>query len=329
MDYLAAMRAFVRSVDLGSFSRAADEMEVKVSTVSRYVSFLESDLGAALLNRSTRALHLTEVGTAFYERATAILTDVDDARLAAAALNMRPQGLLRIAMPGAFGRRHVVPHLGDFCAEYPDIRLDLLHDEATIDLIDQGIDVAIRIGALPDSSLVARRLATHHRLLVASPDYIRRHGAPQKPEDLARHQCLQFAIQGRDDFWFRRPLDGSSSEEPIPVKVGSRFRANDSEALLRAARDGIGIGLLPVWILTEDLQSNRLVPLLTEQRWSIASGPEPAIHVVYPPKKKVSPKVRAFLSFIGARFGSPPYWEVAEPAAVASTVAPGINQSDI
>jgi len=313
MDYFSAMRAFVRAVDHGSFSKAAEELDVKVSTVSRYVTQLEADLGAALLNRSTRALHLTEVGSAFYDRAVAILIEIEDAKLATAALNKRPQGLLRIAMPGAFGRLHIVPHLGAFCALYPDIRLDISLDEATVDLIDHGIDVAIRIGTLSDSALVARRLAAHSRLLVASPDYLQRHGVPAQPEDLVGHECLVFAIQRRDDFWYHRAVD-ASSDEAVPVRITSRFRANDSEALLRAALDGLGIGLLPAWVLTEDLRSGRLRPLITHRCWSISPGPQPAIHAVYPPKKTVSPKVRAFLSFIAKQFGTPPYWELSEGA---------------
>ncbi|HEY2049113.1 MAG TPA: LysR family transcriptional regulator [Caulobacteraceae bacterium] len=309
MDYLAAMRAFVRAVELGSFSKAARELDVKVSTVSRYVGGLEADLDAALLNRSTRALRLTEVGTAFYERAVGILAEVEDARLEASALNARPQGLLRIGAPGAFGRRHVAPHLREFRDLYPDIRIDLSLAEATVDLIDAGLDVAVRIGALPDSSLVARRLAAHRRLLVASPAYLGRHGAPREPADLSAHRCLLFSIQQRDDAWFHRPQDRA---EASAVEIHGDVRANDSDALLQAARDGLGVGLLPTWILTDDLRSGRLEPLMTDRRWSIAPGAEPAIHAVYAPKKTVSPKVRAFLDFIAARFGAPPYWEASQ-----------------
>jgi DNA-binding transcriptional LysR family regulator len=320
MDYLAAMRAFVRAVDLGSFSKAADEMDMKVSTVSRYVSLLEADLGAALLNRSTRALHLTEAGATFFNRATAILSEVEDARAATTALNARPQGLLRMSIPGAFGRRHVIPHLKDFCARYPDIRLDVSLSEVTVDLIEAGMDVAIRIGALPDSKLVARRLAAHERLLVASPDYLRRYGAPLEPADLASHGCLLFAIQWRKDAWFYRTAQGPS--EPRAAMINGRFRADDSDALLQAARDGLGIGLLPTWIIADDLRSGSLTPLITHHRWSIAPGPDPAIHAVYPPKKTVSPKVRAFLRFIKGRFGSPPYWEASDPGPARSPKPP-------
>lgn len=171
MDYLAAIRAFVRSVDLGSFSRAAAEAGVKVSTVSRYVSGLEADLGAALLNRSTRSLHLTEAGRMLYERGAQILADVQDARYSTASLNERAQGSLRINVPTAFGRRHVMPHIKDFLATYPDIRLDATLTDATIDLIETGTDVAVRIGALVDSTLVTRKLAAQRRVLVAAPEW--------------------------------------------------------------------------------------------------------------------------------------------------------------
>src|ERR1700761_4628448 len=175
MDYLAAMGAFVRTVDLGSFSKAAAETGTKVSTVSRYVTALEADVGAALLNRSTRRLHLTEAGRTFYERAVQIIAEVDDARNVTRSLNERPQGLLKINIPTAFGRRHIMPHMKDFLATYPDIRLDATLTDATVDLIESGADVAVRIGALIDSFLIARRLASQRRVLVASPEYFATH----------------------------------------------------------------------------------------------------------------------------------------------------------
>jgi len=307
MDYLAAMRAFVRAVDLGSFSKAAAAEGLKVSTVSRYVSALEADLCAALLNRSTRRLHLTEAGAAFYERAVAIIADVEHARLATASLNASPQGLLRINIPGAFGRRHIVPHLKDFRDAYPLIGLDVTLTDGTVNLIESGSDVAVRIGALLDSTLVARRLAPQHRRLVGSPDYLRQHGSPREPGDLALHQCLLFALQPADAWYFRRP--GTPDGDAIEVKIRGFFRANDSEALLQAVRDGLGLALLPSWLLTEDLTSGRLSPLLADWDCAISPGPERAIWGVYPPKKTVSPKVRAFLDFLATRFGKPPYWD--------------------
>ena len=307
MDYFAGMRAFVRAVELGSFSRAAVEECVKVSTISRYVTALEADLGAALLNRSTRRLHLTEVGAAFYDRAVRILADVEDARLAAASQNMRPQGLLRINIPGAFGRRHVVPHLPDFLAAHPAIQVDATLADERVDLIASGADVALRIGALADSSLVAKRLAPQRRLLVAAPAYLAGRRPVAAPNDLQDHDCLHFALQPKPA-WYFLPLDAPAAE-PLEVAVRGRLRANDSEALLDAVLAGLGIALLPTWLTGEAIMAGRLTPLLPDWEALIAPGPQRAIWGVYPPKKVVSPKVRAFLSFIEERFGKPPYWD--------------------
>ena len=304
MDYLAAMRAFVRSVELGSFSKVAAEEKQKVSTISRYISALESDLGAALLNRSTRRLHLTEAGTTFYERAVVVLAGVEDARQATMSLNATPQGLLRINVPGAFGRHHIVPHIKDFLETYPKIRLDITLTDVTVDLIETGTDVAVRIGALADSTLKAKYLAPQHRLLVCSPDYLARHGEPAEPQDLARHECLIFALQPADAWYFSKP-GGEATE----MKITGSLRANDSEALLHAARAGLGIALLPTWLIGEHIKQGRLVKILPDWDWMIALGPERAIWGVYPPKKTVSPKVCAFLSFLAERFGKPPYWD--------------------
>lgn len=300
MDYLAAMRAFVRAVDLGSFSRAAEEQDVKVSTVSRYVSLLEADLGVALLNRSTRSLHLTEAGSAFYDRAIAILDEVEEARQSTSALNAHPQGLLRVALPGAFGRCHVVPHMAAFQALYPDIRLDLHLSEELLDVIASGMDIAIRIGALPDSTLIARRLAPHRRLVVASSAYLDRYGMPETPADLADHFCLLFALQAKDAWFFKAPGETQEAE----VKVKGRFRANDSDVLLRAALDGLGLALLPAWLVIDALESGALKTVLEPWRWSIIPGSDRAIWGVYPPKKTLSPKVRAFLDFMADRLAA-------------------------
>jgi DNA-binding transcriptional LysR family regulator len=300
------MNAFVRTVDLGSFSKAAAESGAKVSTISRYVGALEADLGAALLNRTTRRLHVTEAGRTFYERALQIISEVDDARNATRSLNMRPQGLLKINIPSAFGRRHVMPHMKDFLAAYPDIRLDATLTDATVDLIETGADVAVRIGALPDSVLIARRLASQRRVLAASPDYLATHPALEMPEDLSQHECLTFALQPTGA-WFCRPGAGS---EPIAIAVSGHLRANDSEALLDAALAGLGIALLPTWLINNDLRAGRLTIVLPDWEWLIAPDSERAIWGVYPPKKVVSPKVKSFIAFLNQRFGHPPYWDV-------------------
>lgn len=301
VDYFAAMSAFVRSVELGSFSKAAEEAGVKVSTVSRYVSGLEKDLGAALLNRSTRRLHLTEAGKAFYSRATQIVGDVEEARQATRALNGQPQGLLKINIPSAFGRLHVMPYLKDFLDVYPDIRIDAMLTDQTVDLIDTGSDIAIRIGALKDSSLIARRLAGQHRCLVASKAYLEAHPPLTLPEHLIAHRCLAFALQP-SDAWFSRPKS-APKDPPTAVSINTYLRANDSEALLGLALDDLGIALLPNWLVSEEVCSGRLVALLTDWEWLIAPGPTRAIWAVYPPKRIVSPKVRAFVDFLAERLG--------------------------
>jgi DNA-binding transcriptional LysR family regulator len=306
MDYFEAMTAFVRSAELGSFSKAAAESGAKVSTVSRHVSGLEADLGAALFNRSTRRLHLTEAGRLFYERAKEILTDVDSALNATRSLNDRPQGLLRINIPLVFGRRHVMAHMKDFLDRHPDIRLEAVLTEATVDLIEAGADVAVRIGALVDSTLVARKLAPLRRILVASPRYLQKDSAPQQPDDLQHHECLLYALQPTAAWYYRRAGDGA---DPIEVPVQGRLRANDVESLREAALSGIGIALLPTWLAGSDVREQQLVEVLSDHEWLIAPGPERAIWAVYPPKKVVSPKVRAFIDFLSECFGQPPYWE--------------------
>jgi DNA-binding transcriptional LysR family regulator len=307
MDYLAAMHAFVRSVDLGSFSRAAAEGGQKVSTVSRYVAGLEADMGAALLNRSTRALNVTEAGKLFYERAVEILADIEETRSATASLNTHPRGLLRINIPLVFGRRHVMAHMKDFLATYPDVRLDATLTDATVDVIEAGADVAVRIGALVDSSLVARKLAPLRRILVASQAYLDTRHMPQEPSDLRDHECLLSALQPTSAWYCRR--QDQPDCQPLGIVVQGRFRANDSETLREAALAGLGIALLPTWLIGTDVREKRLVSVLPDHEWFIASGPERAIWAVYPPKKVVSPKVKAFISFLLERFGQPPYWD--------------------
>jgi DNA-binding transcriptional LysR family regulator len=308
MDYLSAMRAFVRAVELKSFSKVAAEIGTKVSTVSRYIGSLEADLGVALFNRSTHGLKLTEAGRTFHEHAAQILIDLDQARTATSSLNSSPRGLLRINMPSAFGRRHVMPHMKDFLGAYPDIRIDATLTDATVDLIENGVDVAIRIGALVDSTLIAKRLAPQRRLLVASPAYLDSRAHPTSPADLKEHECLLFAFQPTGSWHYRRQK--RTSNELLDVQIEGRLRTNDSEALRDAALSGLGLALLPTWLVGHDVHENRLVNVLSEWEWLLAPGPDRAIWSVYPPKKVVSPKVRSFVEFMTERFGKVPYWDL-------------------
>ncbi len=307
MDYLMAMRAFTRTVELGSFSLAAIDIGVKVSTISRHIAALERDLAATLLNRSTRRLHLTEAGTVFYGRATTILDAVRDARAVTTSLNESPRGLLRINMPTAFGRLHVMPHMKDFIAEYPDICIDATLTDVTVDMIESGDDVAVRIGALSDSTLVARRLAAQRRVVVASPDYLRHRDPVVLPCNLAQHNCLASHGASGDGWYYRRR--GEASAELLEIAVSGNIRASNSDVLHDAAVSAQGIALLPSWLANEGLQSGRLVRLLGDWDWFIARGPEPAIWGLYPAKRIVSRKVRALLAFLAQRYAESSYWE--------------------
>jgi DNA-binding transcriptional LysR family regulator len=307
LDYLAAMRAFVRSVDLGSFSRAAAEAGVKTSTISRYVSALEADLGAAILNRSTHGLKLTEIGRMFHEHATRIVIDVDDARELASSFNAVPQGCLRITAPAAFGRLHVMPHIPAFLASYPLVSIEVTLTDAHVDMIEAGCDLAVRIGTLPDSSLIARRLARHERVLCASPGYMASGTPVRNPEDVVTREALIFSLQPSPAWHFRHRETG----EQRVVKVSGRVRVNDAEALLTCVLAGQGLAVLPTWLVFAHVTRGALVKPLPD--WEVGIQPEfdRAIWALYPPKKIVSPKVRAFIAFFEEQFRKPVYWDVA------------------
>jgi DNA-binding transcriptional LysR family regulator len=301
MDYLAAMRAFVRSVDLGSFSKAAAESGVKVSTVSRYISALEADLGAALLNRSTRRIALTEAGRAFHERAVSIVAEVDDARRVTSALNSRPRGLLRINLPGAFGRLHVMPAVPGFLSAHPEIQLDVGFSDARVDLIETRTDLVIRIGTLTDSSLKAKRLASHHRLLCAAPRALSGLSGLQGPTDLAAVECLAMVPNER---WHFRPSAASpeaTSSAPQSVAVSGRLCSSDLQALRVSVLGGLGVALLPAWLVGDDIAAGSLIRVLPGWDFSVTDDFDQAVWALYPPKKIVSPKVRAFMDYMQRR----------------------------
>jgi DNA-binding transcriptional LysR family regulator len=312
VDYFAALEAFIRAVQLGTFTRAAAESGLKTSTVSRYITALEADLGVALFNRSTRRLMLTEAGRNFFEKSLLVMQDLEEARQSTSALNARPRGVLRINIPSAFGRKHVMPHMAAFLARFPEIVLDATLTDARIDLVETATDVAIRIGDLVDSTLIARRLATQRRLLVGSPEYCAQSGALATPDDLAHHRCLSFTLRQPAHWYY---WEGAAPEAEMgQIKVVGPLRVNDSEALRDAVLSGQGIALLPSWLVADDLRAGHMLSLLDAWRWNIDPLPNPNIWAVYPPKKVVSPKVRVFIEFLAETFGSPPSWERAGAA---------------
>ncbi len=309
MDYYAAVRAFICAADNENFSKAAQQLAVKTSTVSRYITQLEADLGIALFNRSTRGLVLTEGGAVFREHAALSIQALENARHMAASLNASPQGHLRVTMPVSFGRRHVMRHLPRFLEKYPAISVDAVITDEVVNLIDSGIDLAIRIGSLPDSRLMARKLAEHCRIVCASPAYVAQHGAPATPEELSSHQALRFTLVG-DDKWLFVSKPGPDAEgSEVAVHLQGSIRTNDTESILNLAIAGCGVALLPNWSVKEALKAGELVQILPG--WEVQIGRSlGAVWAIYPPKKKVSSKVRAFIDFYAELFDQPKYWSV-------------------
>jgi DNA-binding transcriptional LysR family regulator len=307
MDYFAAIRAFLSAAELGSFSKAAARIEVKTSTVSRYITELEKDLGIALFNRSTRGLVLTEGGRVFQEQALGVVRSLDEAREVTSSLNRSPRGLLRVTMPCSFGRRHVIRHLPDFMDRYPNIDIDIMVTDHVLNIIEVGIDLAIRIGALPDSQLMARQLAAHERVVCASPAYVAQRGAPSSPEALTEHMTLRGPLATDDRLLLVNRTRGAQPEE-VSVVLRGRLRVDDTEALRELAIAGRGIALLPTWAIGDALRDGKLVQLLPG--WEAQpTKAVPAIWAVYPPKKTVSSKVRAFIDFYTALFNREGYWD--------------------
>lgn len=303
MDMLSAMQTFVRVVEQASFSRAAALLDVQTSAVSRAVAGLEKELGVDLFHRTTRSLSLTEPGTTFYRHAVTVLREVEEARSAVSALQDRPQGLLRLALPDAFARLHIMPYMAEFLAEHPDLRLDLSLSDVRVDLVSIGVDAAVRIGPMMDSSLIARKLAPHRRIACASPDYLEAQPPIRRPDDLLQHNCLIYSLQPSHNWFF---IDPDGRQTAVPVQ--GRMRADDSEPLRAGALDGLGIVLLPSWLVGDDLRTGRLKPVLPGWQAMIATQPS-GIFGLYPPHRTVPSKVRAFLDFLQRKFGRTPYWE--------------------
>jgi DNA-binding transcriptional LysR family regulator len=300
MDRLSGMAVFVRVVEEESFSAAARVLGISKSAVSKQVAGLEERLGARLLNRTTRRLALTDAGTAFFERAQRILNDAEEAEAAVSQLSAAPRGVLRVNAPVTFGVQHLGPLLPALMAAYPELAIDLVLNDRFVDLVEEGFDVAVRIGRLSDSSLIARRLAPVRRLLVASPAYIAAHGAPERPEDLRDHACLLYTYLLRGDAWSLTGPDGRAAE----VRVTGRLRANNGDVLRSALLGGMGIAYTPSFIVGQDLADGHLVRVLPG--WEDTTA---AVYAVYPHARLVPPKVRAFVDFLADHFTGSPAWD--------------------
>lgn len=299
MDTLTGMRVFRRVVERGSFSAAAADLELSNGAVSKHIGQLEAHLGARLLNRTTRRLSLTEAGRAYYERCVRLLDDLDEAERAVRQMHAAPRGRLKISAPMSFGILHLAPALPEFGVRYPEVELDVVLNDRFVDLIEEGYDVALRIITdLPDSTLVARRLASIRRVVCAAPVYLERHGVPMTPEDLKRHHCLIYSLTG-DDWWF----DGPEGRQT--VRVAGKYRINNSIALREALVAGMGIALIPTFLVGPLIATGVLVSLLDRHH----TAESHTLYAVYPQNRYLSPKVQAFVGFLSNRFGGVPPWE--------------------
>lgn len=278
-------------------------MRASKSAVSRTVSALETELGVRLFHRTTRSLTLTEAGRGYFERAIRVLTDLEEANLAVSQLQSAPRGRLRVSAPMSFGFLHLAPALPDFLARYPEVTVDLSMNDRFVDLIDEGFDVAVRIGAMEDSSLIAHKLAPIRRVVCASPAYLKARGLPLSPDDLKGHQCLFNSNIALSQEWRFTTPDGKS----WPVEVKGRLSANNGDVLRVAALKSLGLVNIPTFIVGGDLKAGTLVSVLHE-----FITQDVAMHAVYPHSRHLSPKVRAFVDFLADRFGPRPYWDLIE-----------------
>ena len=301
MDRLASMQAFVKVADCAGFSAAARRLHMSTTMVSNHVQALENRLGARLFNRTTRKVSLTDIGREYYERCTQILAELEEADHAASALQAAPRGRLR-AHCDTHIVRDIAPAIADFLAAYPEVSVELAIGERMVDLVEEGFDLAIRIGPPGADNLVARKLGETRLVPCASPAYLATHGAPATPEDLARHNCFTYEyVSPRHQWRFR---DRSGAERS--VRVSGTLHSNNGDLLAEAAARGAGVVFEPAFIVGPDVRAGRLVPLLQEYE-----PPPVPIYAVYPSRKHLSAKVRRFVEFLAARFADAQDWSSA------------------
>lgn len=292
MDIVEPLRSFIRVYETKSFSARAREANTSQPTISRQIAALEQRLGVRLFARTTRALTPTDEGTRFYAYAVRVLEALAEAEASVVATRSGVSGMLRLACPVAFGRLHVVPRVASLLRRHPDLRLDLVLSDSFVDLVEEGIDLAIRVGEVTSPDLIAQRIGETRRVTVASPDYLARRGTPAAPQDLAQHDCIVYTRLATGSRWHFGGLDG-----PHAVDVDGRFRANNSEAVREAVLAGLGVGVVPVWLLADEVEKGRVVILLKEF--------EPArlpMHAVHPSRQFVPMKLRATVEFLQAEF---------------------------
>lgn len=301
MDKLSAMATFVRVVESGSFSAVAIELRATQSGVSKQVAALEKELGTKLLVRTTRSLAMTEEGERYFEQARRLVAEIAEAESELIKGERQLRGWIRVAAAVGFGRLKLMPLVKSFMAAYPDVKIDLRMHDGFVDLVEQGIDVSIRIGDLPDSGLIARRIGTSQRMLLAHRDYLRTLPAsvrePVNPDDLLAHDCIVYTEMANSNLWLFTAGPGAAETTGTTksVRVHGRMQTNSSEVLCTAVATGMGIGYAPTWLFEDALASGQVVRLMPN--WQ---SPQSPIHLVSPPERKHSAKIRAFVEHLSA-----------------------------
>jgi DNA-binding transcriptional LysR family regulator len=294
------LQAFVAVVEAGSFTAAAERLDSAKSAISRRVSSLEDRLGVQLLRRTTRKLNLTDTGQSFYEHSARILADIDEAEAAVLQEHGELRGSLRVALPLSFGLRHMSQPIAEFSRQHPRVIFDLDLNDRRIDLVQEGADLAIRIGRLRDSTLIARRLFDARTVVCASPDYLDKHGVPETPDDLRSHDCLVYGNLAEPGKWVYKDAAGISHS----VDVNVAMTASSGDFLCEAAVRGLGIVLQPTFIAGERICNGELVPILRDYEWPVTPA-----YAVYPPTRHLSYRVRAFIDFLAEQFAGVPHWD--------------------
>jgi len=302
-DALQEMAVFAKVVAGGSLSAAARELGTSPAMVSRRLAALESRLGVRLVNRTTRTLNLTVEGSRYYEACTRVLADIQEADAEVAAGRVEPRGELKVALPASFGHQHVAPLVPKFAERYPKVELALSLSDRSVNVMDEGFDVAVCIADLRDSSLAARRLAPNRRVVCASPAYLAAHGTPRTPEDLAKHNCL--VVTDFNANWEYKTRDGRSTS----VRVQGRYACDNWEVLRQWALAGLGIALKSTWDVYRQLEEGSLVVVLPDYVFHS----DVAIYAVYPHRRFLPAKTRVFIEFLAESFGPDPFWDRAAP----------------
>ena len=300
MQNLTDIAIFVKVVELSSFTAAAEALESSQPVVSKAVTRLEEKLGARLLNRTTRRLSLTEAGSELYRRSVRALKEIENAELEVARFQTEPRGTLRVAAPMSFSILHLGPVIQKFLEQFPGVTVELNMSDGQVDIVEEGYDVAIRIGQLQSSNLVARKITPCRQVMCAAPAYLAKRGTPERPEDLLEHNCIVYSFLMTPREW--RLVDADGETHTVPVN--GTLHSNNGLVNRAAAVAGAGIVLLPTFYIGEEVRSGALKPVLCNFK-----PQELAVYAVYPERRNLTPKVRAFVDFLATTFGPTPPWE--------------------